>query len=72
MRPICGLEEKHRVNLGTRYKNYKGCAMFVKFIAQERREVLLDAVSKTNFSVFKQMRPPIKETYRGNVSCGIL
>ena len=49
MGPICGLEEKHRVNLGTGYKNDKACALFVEFIAQERREALLDVVSKARF-----------------------
>ena len=52
MGPICGLEEKHGVSLGTGYKNDKACAVFVDFIAQERREALLDSVSKAKiFSV---------------------
>ena len=49
MGPICGLEEKHGVSLGTGYKNDKACAVFVDFIAQERREALLDSVSKAKF-----------------------
>ena len=44
--PICNLEEKHRVNLGSGYKNDKACVVFVEFIAKERREALLDTVSK--------------------------
>ena len=49
MGPICSLEEKHLVHLGTGYKNDKACAVFVKFIAQERREALLDVISKARF-----------------------
>ena len=48
MGPICSLEEKHRV-LGTGYINDKVCAVFIEFIAQERREALLDAISKARF-----------------------
>ena len=49
MGPICGLEEKHGVNLGTGYKNDKACAVFAEFIAQERREALLNTISKAKF-----------------------
>ena len=35
MGPICSLEEKHGVNLGTGYKNGKVYAVFVEFISQE-------------------------------------
>ena len=35
MRPIYGLEDKHRVNLGTGYENDKACIMFIEFIAKE-------------------------------------
>ena len=49
MGPICSLEEKHGVNLGTGYKNDKACAVFVEFIAQERREALLNSISKVKF-----------------------
>ena len=49
MGSICSLEEKHGVNLGTGYKNDKACAIFADFIAQERREALLDAISKAKF-----------------------
>lgn len=53
MGPICGLEEKYGINLGTGYKNDKACAVFVKFIAQERIETLLDTVSKAKFFNFQ-------------------
>jgi len=48
MGPICSLEEKHGVNLGNGYKNDKACAFFADFIAQERREALLNAISKAS------------------------
>ena len=48
MGPMCSLEEKHGVNLDTGYKNDKACAVFVEFIAQERREALVNAISKVS------------------------
>ena len=33
MAPICELEERHSVNLGSGYKNDQACASFVSFIA---------------------------------------
>ena len=62
MGPICSLEEKHGVHLGTGYKNDKACAVFVEFIAQERREPFWMLFQKPDFSVYKQMGPLIKET----------
>ena len=35
MKPICELEEWHRVSLGAGYKNGHACATFVEFIARE-------------------------------------
>ena len=49
MKPICELEERHGVNLGAGYKNDHACATFVEFIAREQQEILLDALSKSNF-----------------------
>jgi len=33
MAPLCQLEEKHNVKLGTSYKNDQACASFVQYIA---------------------------------------
>jgi len=40
MAPICELEEKHGVDLGSGYKNDQTCATFVEYIAQEQRTLL--------------------------------
>ena len=36
MAPICELQERHVVNLGTGYKNEKACATFIDLIALEQ------------------------------------
>lgn len=49
MAPLCALEEKHGINLGSGYKNDKACATFVEYIAQEQRELLANTLSKAKF-----------------------
>ena len=36
MAPLCALEEKHGVDLGSGYKNDKACATFVEYIAKQQ------------------------------------
>ena len=52
MGPVCSLEEKHGVHLGTGYKNNKACAVFVNFIAQEEKPFWM-LIQKPDFSVYK-------------------
>ena len=49
MAPICELEERHGVDLGSGYKNDQACATFVGYIAQEQRELLASALGKVRF-----------------------
>jgi len=49
MGPICELEEKHGVDLGSGYKNDQACATFVSYIAQEQRELLASVLPKAKF-----------------------
>ena len=49
MKPICELEERHRVDLGQGYKNNQTCASFIKFIALDQQRSLVDTLSCTNF-----------------------
>ena len=46
MAPLCQLEERHGVNLGTGYKNNQACTQFVEFIAKVEQQNLL---SKAHF-----------------------
>ena len=49
MSPLCALEEKHGVDLGSGYKNDKACATFVEYIAQEQRELLTSTLARAKF-----------------------
>ena len=49
MKPICELEERHRVDLGQGYKNNQACASFIEFIALDQRHSLVEALSRANF-----------------------
>lgn len=49
MSPLCELEEKHGVDLGSGYKNKSACVTFVEFIALELRQQLLSRMGKANF-----------------------
>ena len=49
MAPLCALEERHGVDLGSGYKNDQACAEFVKYIAQEWRALLNSTLSKAKF-----------------------
>ena len=46
MGPLCELEVQHGVQLGTGYKNNQE---FVKYIAQEQRDLLISMLSKMRF-----------------------
>ena len=55
MKPLCDLEECHRVKLGAQYKS-NACAMFINYmymyilyITKEQQQDLLGTVSKVNF-----------------------
>ena len=49
MAPLCALEEKHGVDLGSGYKNDKACATFVEYIAQQQRKLLTSTLAKAKF-----------------------
>lgn len=49
MAPLCELEEKHGVNLGSGHKNNQACADFVDHIAQSMRECLSAVLAKAKF-----------------------
>ena len=66
MKPLCDLQERHGVNLGTGYKNDDACATFVSYIAKEQLYNLLETLSEVNFSVYKQMAVLIQGMLRMN------
>jgi len=49
MVPLCQLEEKHGIRLGTGYKNDRACANFVHYIAEDQKLQLLNALHKDKF-----------------------
>ena len=49
MQPLCNLEERHGIKLGSGYKNDQACATFVEYIALEQKERLQDALGKCRF-----------------------
>ena len=49
MKAITDLEERHGVDLGEGYKNNQACAVFIQYIAQDQKQILLDALSKAKF-----------------------
>ena len=49
MKPLCDLQECHRVDLGARYKNDVACSTVVSYIAAEERHKLLETLSKVKF-----------------------
>ena len=49
MAPLCALEEKHGVDLGSGYKNDKACTTFVEYIAKQQRELLSSTLAKSKF-----------------------
>ena len=49
MAPLCALEEKNGVDLGSGYKNDKACATFVEYIAQQQSELLTSTLAKAKF-----------------------
>ena len=49
MKPLCELEERHGVRLGSGYKNDHACATFTGYIAQEQQEILQTALTKAKF-----------------------
>lgn len=46
---ICELEKKHGVNVGTAYLNQNAGKTFCHFIAESRRENLVESLSRANF-----------------------
>lgn len=46
MAPLCELQAKHGIDLGTGYKNNQACTMFIEYIAEEQR-ILLNEVEKS-------------------------
>ena len=49
MKPLCELEERHAVDLGSGYKNDQACATFNEFIALEQKERFQAALEKRKF-----------------------
>jgi len=70
--PLCGLEEKHGVNLGTGCKNDSTCAVFDEFIVQERGETLLDNVSKQRFLSIQTDGTTNKRVHRSIMWCIVI
>jgi len=55
MGPLCGLEEKHRVDLGTEYKMTEHVQRLVNLLPKNDEKLYSMLFLKQNFSVFKQM-----------------
>lgn len=49
MAPLCELEERHGVDLGSGYKTINACSEFVGYIAMAQRKQLVAALAKANF-----------------------
>ena len=49
MKPLCELQERAGVDMGTGYKNNQACATFVEYIAQEQRELVKSVLEKCRF-----------------------
>ena len=42
MGPLCELQERHGIDIGTGYKNQKSCATFIDFIALEQKHAAVN------------------------------
>ena len=49
MGPLCELQERHGIDLGTGYKNQKACATFIDFIALEQKHAAVNALDRASF-----------------------
>lgn len=49
MAPLCELQERHGVDLGTGYKNKKACATFTDFIALEQKHTVVNSLARASF-----------------------
>jgi len=49
MAPLCELQAKHGVQLGTGYKNNQACSTFVEYIAKDQHIVLQEQLKKAKF-----------------------
>lgn len=49
MKPLCNMEERHRVDIGTSYRNDHRCATFVESIATDLQDNLRKNVSNVKF-----------------------
>ena len=49
MKPLCDIEEKHRVEIGASYRNDHGCASFVEAIAVDLQGKLKEKMSNAKF-----------------------
>ena len=49
MSSLCSLEERHKVNLGTEYKNNQTCTVFLEYIAQDIKEQLASVLGNVKF-----------------------
>jgi len=47
--PICEMEARHGVKIGSGYKNDHACASFVHFIAMDQLEILKNELGECNF-----------------------
>ena len=56
MAPLCELQAKRGVELGTGYKNNQACTVFIEYIAEEQHILLNDKLKKV---VFRQMEVQI-------------
>lgn len=49
MAPLCELQAKHGVELGTGYKNNQACAVFIEYIAEKQRILLNEKLKKAKY-----------------------
>lgn len=71
---LCQLETKHGVNVGTAYTNESAGKMFCHFIAESRRECLVEHLRNANFFLSSWTGQLTVETLMMNSSsyCGVM
>ena len=51
MGPLCELQGRHGVDVGSNYTNNQSCTTFVEFIALEQRDLLKNLLERKFFSI---------------------
>ena len=49
MAPLCELQAKHGIHLGTGYKNNQACSVFIEYIAKEQRVLLNEKLKNAKY-----------------------